>query len=52
MNAITVNAENLWRTETPGPKGWLRSPRPDAGAQKYFMISADTHLNPPPPATD
>jgi predicted TIM-barrel fold metal-dependent hydrolase len=49
MDAIAVNAENLWRLETPEPNNWERSPRPDAGAKKYFMISADTHLNPPPP---
>lgn len=33
---------NLWRRETPGETGWLRSAR--AGApNKYFMFSADCH---------
>lgn len=49
MLDIAVNEENLWRLETPGADGWARSARPDAGPKKYFMISADTHLSPPPP---
>lgn len=43
---IEVNPENQWRTATPGPFGWQKSVRP--GANKYFMISADAHLMPPP----
>src|SRR5277367_860108 len=43
-----VNAENLWRLQTPGgSEGWARSPYPHA-SKKYFMISCDTHLAPPP----
>lgn len=48
MLDIAVNPENEWRLQTPGTEGWTRSARPDAGARKYFMISADTHLSPPP----
>lgn len=44
---IIVNSANEWRTETPGAPGWDRSVHPDA-AKKYFMISVDTHLSPPP----
>src|SRR5579872_4612380 len=33
---------NLWRRETPGAAGWRGSARPGA-ANKYFMVSADTH---------
>jgi predicted TIM-barrel fold metal-dependent hydrolase len=44
---IAVNAENQWRTQTPGAAGWERSARPDA-ANKYLMISCDAHLGPPP----
>lgn len=44
---ITVNPENQWRLETPGAKGWARSAHPGAG-KKYFMVSVDSHLGPPP----
>lgn len=44
---IPVNAENQWRMETPHPEGWDRSARPDA-PKKYFMVSCDSHLMPPP----
>jgi len=37
---------NVWRTETPGGDGWIRSPRPDA-ADKFFMVSADGHVQEP-----
>ena len=37
------DVHNVWRTETPGNDGWLRSARPDA-ADKFFMISADGHV--------
>ncbi len=44
---IVVNDANLWRVETPGgSETWEHSPYPDA-ANKYFMVSADTHLQPP-----
>jgi predicted TIM-barrel fold metal-dependent hydrolase len=44
---IPVNPENRWRVETPAPEGWARSVRPDA-PNKYFMVSCDAHLTPPP----
>lgn len=44
---ISVNPENEWRVQTPGPGAWERDVR--AGSKKkYFMISTDTHLSPPP----
>ena len=43
---IEVNPENRWRLEAPEVKGWARGVR--AGAKKYFMVSCDTHLSPPP----
>jgi len=43
--AIEPNEENRWRVETPGASGWARGVRP--GANKYFMISVDSHLQPP-----
>jgi predicted TIM-barrel fold metal-dependent hydrolase len=42
---IEVNEENRWRTDSPKVSGWGRSVRP--GANKYFMVSSDTHLAPP-----
>lgn len=45
---IEVNPENLWRLNSPGDKGWARSARPRAAKKKYFMVSCDTHLTPPP----
>lgn len=42
---ITVNPENAWRLERPEVTGWAKGIRP--GPNKYFMISCDTHLNPP-----
>lgn len=46
---IAVNVENVWRTETPGgSEQWARTPYPGRSQKKYFMISADTHLGPPP----
>ena len=44
MAAIDLN--NVWRQDTPGSRGWPRSPRPDA-ANKYFMVSADCHVQEP-----
>ena len=47
MNDIAINAENLWRLETPGREGWARSAR--AGdPKKYYMVSTDSHANEPP----
>lgn len=40
------DANNQWRTETPGNDGWLRSARADA-AEKFFMVSADGHVQEP-----
>ena len=40
------DVHNVWRTETPGNDGWVRSARPDA-ADKFFMISADGHVQEP-----
>jgi hypothetical protein len=37
---------NEWRLETPGDAGWTRSARPGA-ANKYFMVSADGHVQEP-----
>lgn len=46
---IETNPENLWRLETPGAAGWARTARPGESAKpKYFMVSCDTHLQPPP----
>ena len=45
MDRVEPNEANLWRTRTPGVEGWAKSVRP--GPNKYFMISADTHLMPP-----
>lgn len=38
--------ENLWRQETPGTENWDASVRPGS-ANKYFMVSCDTHMNEP-----
>ena len=40
------DVNNEWRLDTPGDQGWERSPRPDA-AKKYFMVSADGHVQEP-----
>ncbi len=47
--AMTIpepDVNNVWRTETPGADGWLRSARPDAD-DKFFMVSADGHVQEP-----
>jgi len=44
MENIDVN--NEWRGETPGTVGWERTARPD-DANKYLMISTDSHANEP-----
>ena len=43
MAAIDPN--NVWRQDTPG-SDWPRSPHP-AAANKYFMVSADCHVQEP-----
>ena len=40
-----TDTNNLWRQDTPG-SDWPRSPRP-AAANKYFMVSADCHVQEP-----
>jgi len=40
------DANNIWRLETPGNEGWLRSARPDA-LDKFYMSSADGHVQEP-----
>jgi predicted TIM-barrel fold metal-dependent hydrolase len=42
----TIDAPNAWRLETPGPAGWTRTARP-GDTSKYFMVSADGHVNEP-----
>lgn len=37
---------NLWRRETPGEQDWKGSARPSS-ANKYLIVSADTHVNEP-----
>ena len=44
---IQVNEENKWRLDAPKVIGWERGVRPD-DERKYFMVSCDTHLAPPP----
>jgi predicted TIM-barrel fold metal-dependent hydrolase len=44
---IVVNPENAWRLETPRPDDWCKSVRPNDG-EKYYMVSVDTHMSPPP----
>ena len=41
-----IDDPNAWRVETPGHKGWNRTARPD-DANKYFMVSADGHVQEP-----
>lgn len=40
------NEANKWRLKTPGSAGWQGSAEPTA-ANKYLMISTDTHMNEP-----
>ena len=42
---IVTNPENEWRLQAPQVSGWQRGVRP--GADKYFIVSCDTHLMPP-----
>ena len=41
-----IDANNQWRQESPGHDGWRRTARTDDPA-KYFMISADGHVQEP-----
>ncbi len=43
--SLPPDANNAWRTEAP-PINWPRSARPGA-ANKYFMVSADGHVQEP-----
>lgn len=46
---ILVNPENQWRAQTSGgSENWSRTPYPQGGRDKYFIVSADTHMSPPP----
>ena len=45
-NAELKDANNLWRRETPGHTGWKRTAWP-GDVDKYFMLSADAHVNEP-----
>jgi predicted TIM-barrel fold metal-dependent hydrolase len=46
---IERNDANRWRRETPGgSEAWGRTPYADADRPKYFIVSADTHIGPPP----
>ena len=47
MQEVAINAENLWRLETPGHAGWPRTAR-YGDKRKYFMVSTDSHANEPP----
>src|SRR5260221_6091483 len=48
VETIETNPENLWRLETPGSEGWVRTARPGKQARKkYFVVSSDTHLQAP-----
>jgi predicted TIM-barrel fold metal-dependent hydrolase len=42
-----ATSSNSWRLETPGAPAWPNSARPGA-ANKYFMVSADSHACEPP----
>jgi predicted TIM-barrel fold metal-dependent hydrolase len=44
---IEVNSENQWRLQSPGVQGWEGSAAPGA-PNKYFIVSVDNHLGPPP----
>ena len=47
MNTIPEpDEQNAWRLQTPGAKDWPRSANPQA-ANKYFMVSADGHVQEP-----
>jgi predicted TIM-barrel fold metal-dependent hydrolase len=48
LPGVEVNQENQWRLQTPGSADWLRSPHAGA-ANKYFMLSSDTHAIEPFP---
>jgi len=42
----TIDEPNRWRLNTPGHAGWSRTAHA-SDANKYFMVSADTHANEP-----
>jgi predicted TIM-barrel fold metal-dependent hydrolase len=44
---IVVNPENKWRLLSPGSERWGGVAKPGS-PNKYFMISVDSHLGPPP----
>ncbi len=44
---LQADEPNAWRLKTPGSPEWTRTARPD-DADRYLLISADTHANEPP----
>lgn len=45
VKSYDTNPENEWRLHAPEVENWQRGVRP--GADKYFIVSCDTHLMPP-----
>ncbi|MCL0102333.1 amidohydrolase [Dehalococcoidia bacterium] len=43
---MAIDKPNSWRLSTPGHTGWTRTARPK-DSKKYFMVTADTHVNEP-----
>lgn len=41
-----VDDKNIWRLETPGVDGWIRTARPE-DPNKFFMVSTDGHVQEP-----
>jgi predicted TIM-barrel fold metal-dependent hydrolase len=43
---LVINEPNRWRLNTPGHATWPRTARP-GDPKKYFIVSADAHVNEP-----
>jgi predicted TIM-barrel fold metal-dependent hydrolase len=43
-----IDPDNRWRLQAPADLGWQRDVRPGGAKKKYFIISVDSHLLPPP----
>jgi predicted TIM-barrel fold metal-dependent hydrolase len=43
---LVINEPNRWRLSTPGHAAWPRTARP-GDPKKYFIVSADAHVNEP-----
>ena len=43
---LVINEPNRWRLNTPGHAAWPRTARP-GDPKKYFIVSADAHVNEP-----